>query len=173
MLASSFSDSCFVDSVGDVSLVTSIFSNSYTHNPSSCLLWDSPDLLGKEVNGDFQLRLSFCLMSGCGSLYPLTSGGGKILFCDDWTRHQSMSIAEIMETFHWFFFLFIFILFSSCIWFYSKSINYDSSYLGHASSVGHGLHLIPWTSGETNSGWLLPLSPSSPLPQPTLWPGQL
>jgi hypothetical protein len=53
------------------------------------------------------LYLSLCIISGCGSLHTLLSAARGSLSNDDWTKHQSMHIAEYHykslgdKVFHW------------------------------------------------------------------------
>lgn len=87
-------DPCLVDSVGGV-LVSYICSEYY--NLSTLPSAGFPELLGEVSNEDFQFRLSLVLMSGCESLYPLPSPDGGNLTEDNWTRHRSTSITDIMR----------------------------------------------------------------------------
>ena len=80
------------------------------------LSWDFPISKGKYSKGDLQLMLFLYMMYECGSQHLLPSSAGGSLSDDDWTRHQSMKIAEFhWESFH--------CCFSNCVWPYSRSLN--------------------------------------------------
>ena len=83
---------CWVDSVDHVLLVTSIPFDPYNHSsPYSTVL---PELLGEQPNGYLWVRLSLCIMSGYGSLNWFPFAARRNLSENNWTRHQSMSMAE-------------------------------------------------------------------------------
>lgn len=83
-----------IDSVGNVLLVSSIPSNSYSFSSASSVGF--PNLWGEGCSGYRQFKLSVFVLSGCGSLCLLPSADGESFSDDDWTRLQSMSIAEYL-----------------------------------------------------------------------------
>jgi hypothetical protein len=76
-------DGCLVDSVGCVlvfssPLILTIFSPLF--------LW-FPKIRGEESNGGLQFRLSLCIMSCCGYVYPLLFDAEGSLSENGWKKY--------------------------------------------------------------------------------------